>query len=42
MFESLASCFGVQGTTACLPAAALAEAGAAVDFERDGWEAVTP
>src|SRR6266481_8905536 len=31
-----------QGTTACLPAVASAEAGAAVDQKHDGWEAVTP
>src|SRR5580765_2955378 len=28
--------------TACLPAVASAEAGAAVDQKHDGWEAVTP
>ena len=31
-----------QGATACLPAVASAEAGAAVDQKHDGWEAVTP
>jgi lipoprotein-anchoring transpeptidase ErfK/SrfK len=31
-----------QGTTACLPAVASAEAGAAVDQKHDGWEPVTP
>src|SRR4029078_10474127 len=33
MFESAALCCGIQGTTACLPAVALAEAGAVVDFD---------
>jgi lipoprotein-anchoring transpeptidase ErfK/SrfK len=31
-----------QGATACLPAVASAEAGAAIDQKHDGWEAVTP
>src|SRR6266403_1251917 len=31
-----------QGTTACLPAVASAEAGAAVDQKHHGWAAVTP
>ena len=31
-----------QRATACLPAVASAEAGAAVDQKHDGWEAVTP
>ena len=31
-----------QVTTACLPAVASAEGGAAVDQKHDGWEAVTP
>jgi hypothetical protein len=31
-----------QGVTACLPAVALAKAGAAVDSRFDGWEAVIP